>query len=290
MTEADRRDPGKGRSPAASELSGPAIPEAVEEALERHREQVAEVLPSGDPGAIKRLYVELGDLLESAVADAPGDTPVLSLPETAPVVLGLLDGVHGRILDAGCGPNPAVSIELGRDADKTVVALDIGLGTVRLARSIAEQAGVRLLAVVADVEALPFADGAFAGSVCDDTIEHLPNDRLGAAELSRVMAPGGRAVIATPNRLSLEVLWRKGADRLRGRSQPASAYYAASSHLREYTWTGLDRVLHPSFRVLQRASVGWGGGWKRRLATRMTSRPPLRSFSRMIVVAAEPRR
>lgn len=290
MSASDRSDPAGTRPPAASEFSGPAIPEAVEEALERHREHVAEVLPSGDAAAIKRLYVELGDLLETAVAGAPGDTPVLSLPETAPVVLRLLDGVRGCILDAGCGPNPAVSIALGRDEGRKMVALDIGLGTVRLARAIAERAGVRLLGVVADVEALPFADGVFAGCVCDDTIEHLPNDRAGAAELSRVMTPGGRAVIATPNRHSIEVLWRKSADRVRGRRLPQSAYYAASSHLREYTWTGLDRVLRPSFRVLGRASVGWAGGWKRRLATTLTKRPPLRSFSRMIVVAAEPRR
>ena len=53
--------------------------------------------------------------------------------------------------------------------------------------------------------------------------------------LSIAHAAGGRMVVATPNRHSLEVVYRKGRDLLRGRRQPASAYYAATSHLREYT-------------------------------------------------------
>lgn len=290
MSESNPSRAAEARVPAATEASGPALSPAVLEALERHRDQVDRALASGDPAAIKRLYVELGDLLSSAVGEQIDAAPVLSLAETGPTVLALLADIRGLLIDAGCGPNPAVSIALARGSGRRVVAVDLGFGIVRLARAVADRAGVRLPCVVADVEALPFRDGSFAGGVCDDTIEHLPDDRRGVSELARVVATSGRIVVATPNRQGLEVLWRKAADRLRRRRLPREAYYAASSHLREYTWPEFERLLTPVFRVRERAGVGWYGGWKRRLATRLTERPPLRRFSRMLVAACEPRR
>jgi ubiquinone/menaquinone biosynthesis C-methylase UbiE len=263
---------------------------ALERALAEHRKHVDEVLPNGDPDEIKKLYVELGDLLEDALAANLESAPVLSLPETGPVVLALLDGIQGRLLDAGCGPNPAMSIALAHETTRTVVGMDIGLGIVRIARAVAERAGVGFLPIVADLEALPFRDRVFDGGVCDDTIEHLPDDAQGVAELARVVRNGGRMVVATPNRQSAAVLARKTRDRFFGRRLPESTYYAASSHLREYTWPQADRLLTKSFRIRRRASVGWSeGGWKQRLVTWATARGPMRRFSRMIVAEVEPR-
>ncbi len=255
----------------------------------RHNREVDAVLAEGDPAAIKRLYVNLGSFLEDDYGGDPEAAPLLSLPETGPVVLRLLRGVSGMLLDAGCGPNPAVAIALGGDPARRVVALDIGLGTVRLAAARARRAGVDLLGVVGDVEALPFRTGSFAGGVCDDTIEHLPDDDAGARELARVLTPEGRMVVATPNRRGLGVLKAKASDLVRGRRRPASAYYAAESHLREYTWRGLRRVLDPHLVVQARGSVGWDGDRARRLATRLVELPVFRSLSRMVVLVVGPR-
>jgi SAM-dependent methyltransferase len=255
----------------------------------RHGEEVAATLHGGDPASIKRLYVSLGEHLERDYGDDVTAAPLLSLPETGPVVDELLRGVAGTLLDAGCGPNPGVAMGLAAEPGRRVVALDIGLGTVRLAVARAATAGGSLLGVVGDVEALPFRDGAFAGGVCDDTIEHLPDDDAGASELRRVLASGGRMVIATPNRHSLSVLLRRLRDTLRRRAGPASDYFVAESHLREYTWPELEALIEPHLVVRARASVGWSGGSARRIASRLVTVPGPRRLSRMIVVAVEPR-
>jgi SAM-dependent methyltransferase len=260
---------------------------SAEEALAVHRSQVDRVLQSGDPTAIKGLYIELGQLLEQAVGAA--DAPLLSFPETAPEVLRLLGTPAGLLLDAGCGPNPAIAVAMARGPEASVVAFDIGLGTVRLAREVARMAGVTLLGVVGDLEALPFRAGAFAGGVCDDTIEHLPHDRAGVSELARVLVLRGTMVLATPNGSRADVLFNRARDRLRGVRRPPAAYYAATSHLREYTWREFAQLIEPFFRIRARGQVGWSGNWRRRWASRAVRLPVLSRWSRMVVLAVEPR-
>lgn len=288
---ADRPSPLQRLGLAVGDEDAMRSPRSIGEAFDRHRAGVERALASGDPAEIKRVYVELGDLLESAVQHEDSEAPVLSLPETAPVVSGLLSDALGLVLDAGCGPNPVISMAVGRDGRCRIVGVDLGLGIVRLARAVARGAGISFLPVVADVEALPFKDAAFDAGICDDTIEHLPRPEAGVDELARVLRDGARLVIATPNRHSADVLYHKLRDRLHGRRRPASAYYLAESHLREYTWTELERLIRPAFLIRRRAAVGWHGpSWKRRLATRLTGIASLRRLARMVVVEVEPRR
>lgn len=261
---------------------------AAPDPFARHRREVAEVLHAGDADAVKRLYVHLGEDLEAAYGADPATAPRLSYPETAQVVAAAVPPGAALVLDAGCGPDPGAGTLLGSRPGTTVVALDIGLGTVRLARRKAELAGVRLLPVVADVERLPFRDGVFAATVCDDTVEHLPDDLTGVRELRRVTAPGGRVVLATPNRWSAHVVARKVRDRRAGRRLPAAHYFAAESHLREYTWPQLARLARRAgLRVVDRRSVDWPGSGRRALASALTRRPPARLLSRMLVLVLE---
>jgi ubiquinone/menaquinone biosynthesis C-methylase UbiE len=51
--------------------------------------------------------------------------------------------------------------------------------------------------VTADLSSLPFADAAFDGITCGYVLEHLPDPRMGLAELARVLKKGGRMFLLT---------------------------------------------------------------------------------------------
>ena len=76
--------------------------------------------------------------------------------------------------------------------------VDISWPTVRLAR---EQFGVApLYATAGDVRCLPWATGSFDAVYSMGTIEHVDETEQAAAEILRVLRPGGRAIIGVPNR------------------------------------------------------------------------------------------
>ena len=50
---------------------------------------------------------------------------------------------------------------------------------------------------------LPFDDGEFDGLVCIEGIEHIENPHLLAREANRILHPGGKVYISTPNVLSI---------------------------------------------------------------------------------------
>lgn len=271
-------------------MSAPDRAPGGEDPLERHRARAQETVTSGEEGAIKRLYIDLGrDFWDVARRRSDYVVPVLSAPETLPSVVDALGGTTGVILDAGCGPNPVVAMALAEDPSRSVVALDIGWGMARTAKLMAERRGLSLLAVAGDLERLPFRSGSFDGLVCDDAIEHLPNDRAGVSELARVLGPDGRALLATPNRHSAAVLWTRFRERARGVRRPAREYFVASSHLREYTWAEFGRLVGRFFVIERRLPIGWRSGRKRKLMTPLLRVPGFFGVSQMIVLECKPR-
>ena len=59
------------------------------------------------------------------------------------------------------------------------------------------RAGIEVEAVRANLEALPFPDPSFDVVLCTQVIEHLLDPERGLAEIARVLAPGGRAIVTT---------------------------------------------------------------------------------------------
>lgn len=100
-------------------------------------------------------------------------------------------GGAGRVLDLGGGTG-RVAQALRGFVDEIVV-LDESVGMLRQARR------KGLPAVRGEAERLPFANGAFTRILMVDTFHHLRDQRRAAAELLRVLVPGGRLVMEEPN-------------------------------------------------------------------------------------------
>ena len=78
--------------------------------------------------------------------------------------------------------------------------IDISEPTVRQARVVFPAGQRRLRGAVADVRALPFADGSFDLVYSMGTIEHFDETEHAVTEIARVLTPGGRAIVGVPNR------------------------------------------------------------------------------------------
>jgi SAM-dependent methyltransferase len=103
-----------------------------------------------------------------------------------------------RYLDAGCGDGRYLAALAGLPARPAhATATDISERILAVAREAAAAAGIEVETVRANVEALPFPDGSFDVVLCTQVIEHLLDPALGLAELARVLAPGGHAIVTT---------------------------------------------------------------------------------------------
>ena len=96
---------------------------------------------------------------------------------------------EGRVLDLGCG----VGHSFRELAPRETVGVDVDPAAL---------AGQERETQVADMRRLPFAEGSFASVLSVHSIEHIPDPERALAEVVRVLAPGGRAVLLTPNRLT----------------------------------------------------------------------------------------
>jgi ubiquinone/menaquinone biosynthesis C-methylase UbiE len=109
-----------------------------------------------------------------------------------------------RWLDLGCGWRI-----LGKDLepieDALVANAGITVGCDLDFQSVRKHRNIREL-VLSSAEALPFHDGSFDLITCNMVVEHLSSPRKSFSEMVRVLSPGGRLVIHTPNLLNYAVL------------------------------------------------------------------------------------
>jgi SAM-dependent methyltransferase len=95
---------------------------------------------------------------------------------------------EGRVLDVGCGSSRIIGA-----LPEGSVALDVLIRKLRYSRKFSTPL------VHGSGFALPFPDGSFSCVLSSQVIEHVPKDSPMIDELCRVLAPGGRLILGTPD-------------------------------------------------------------------------------------------
>ncbi|NVB82292.1 MAG: methyltransferase domain-containing protein [Kofleriaceae bacterium] len=137
------------------------------------------------------------DLIAPAYTDELG----ASFEEFARDALSLAAPPAGsRIVDVACGPG-SLAVLAARDG-LVVDALDFSPAMIA---QLDQRVAVEKLAIttrVGDGQALPYADATFDAGFAMFALMFFPDRAKGLSELRRVLAPGGRAVVATWTRLA----------------------------------------------------------------------------------------
>jgi SAM-dependent methyltransferase len=109
-------------------------------------------------------------------------------------------GLAGRRL-LEIGPGRGRDSEAFARAGARLIVSDVSIRSLELARQRLRQAGLgdQVEAVVADAASMPFREASFDATFSRFTIAHVPLQPL-AAELARVLRPGGRALMVEPLR------------------------------------------------------------------------------------------
>ncbi len=116
------------------------------------------------------------------------------------IVLALLAGESGRILDIGCAAGGEIP-EL-RSRGFSVIGIDLSPEMLDFAQHrFAGDGDVHFFR--ADIERLPFTAQSMDHVVCLGVFEFLPDYNRALDEIRRVLRPGGLAVFAIPSRVSL---------------------------------------------------------------------------------------
>lgn len=101
----------------------------------------------------------------------------------------------GDILEVGCGEGS--NMEVLAAPGRRFVGCDLSRLALSLAREAAPPGDAWRL-VRGEGEALPFPDGCFAGVMGISVLEHLPDPLRVIGEMARVLAPGGRLLLLSP--------------------------------------------------------------------------------------------
>jgi ubiquinone/menaquinone biosynthesis C-methylase UbiE len=172
--------------------------------------------------------------------------------------------LHGRrVLEIACGRGELAAWCATRSRPSLFIAADFSMRAVCLARArVMDDAPIdgRLQFIQADAQAIALPSSSVDTVICCETIEHVRDPRSAVRELARVLRPGGRLFLTTPNYLGPMGAYR-GYLRLTGRryteeGQPINHFLIAPVVRRWVRRAGL--------RILRADSTGHYLLWPRR--------------------------
>jgi SAM-dependent methyltransferase len=172
-----------------------------------------------------------------------------------------------RVLDLGCGTGETAAKLLRCGYE--VWGMDLAEPMVSHARARHGTERFR----VGDIEHIPFPEDTFDGLVCLGVVEYLERDERALSEIRRVLKPGGRAVISTPNAISplrgadalafalenaARPLYRTVKYRLRGKPTPVDPPLVLAPHRFYQRKQWLQRLQAAGLEVEESVCHGWG--------------------------------
>ena len=123
---------------------------------------------------------------------------------------GARDLAGRRVLEIACGRG-GLACRLARSMHRPahLLAADFSTTAVAKGRSHAQGAGLHGLRwSVSDLQACGIQSGTFDTVISCESIEHLERPRVACEELARILRPGGRLYLTTPNYLGPLGLYR----------------------------------------------------------------------------------
>ena len=114
------------------------------------------------------------------------------------VVRYLPDGEGLKVLDVGTGTaHVAISLLKGSSRIASIVGIDLSREMLKVGHERIEDAGLsaKIVLEVADVQKLPFAEGAFDAVTAGFVMRNVPDLMAALAESYRVLGPKGRMII-----------------------------------------------------------------------------------------------
>jgi SAM-dependent methyltransferase len=166
---------------------------------------------------------------------AETESSLLNAYYARPAILDLAGDVAGRrVLDVGCGAGPL--FETFRDRGAIVTGIEPSAKMLELAR---QRLGDGAALQQADLnDPLPFPDDAFDDAVACLVLHYLEDWTAPLAELRRVLAPGGRLIVAVNHPFIYKAFY------------PDRNYFATHEYAEEYTFSGRSVALQLWHRPL----------------------------------------
>ena len=126
------------------------------------------------------------------------------------------DVTDRQVLEIACGRG-GLACRLATLNPAQLIAADFSVTALVKGREFAQSIGQSSISwSVSDLHAVPMRDQTFDTVISCESIEHLEYPRTACKEFARILRPGGRLYLTTPNYLGLLGLYR-GYVRLKGK-------------------------------------------------------------------------